>query len=367
LINIFVNKLLESSDSEFISLLKAFRHLNFDGLGITNCIGPKINSLPRDYMALLDDFAITQTLLNPEAPHWVDLATYALFLSSRYSDVISLLNTLKMRRLSTYTPTTIRNYLWSACLLSNRFEFEKFVSELDNKSVVSVEPLINFCSSLFSGTVASVRSSHILCTQFQITAFSKSALETSYCHHQGVFAENNMLDEVASKINIHNFLDIGCLVGNHALYFERRFNLKQILCVDWDDRCCAATSLNFKHNNIQADKYAIVHANAVLGESSTDANNHHIGVPALDLLNLPLYDFIKIDLDGLEHKFLVQNLEYFIRTRPIILIEINHVNLSEVKTLVQTMQYSILKVGKTEPGRDDDNYLLLPEAYRQLS
>ena len=200
------------------------------------------------------------------------------------------------------------------------------------------------------------------------------------------FYEKHMLQKWFANENVKVIYDIGANIGNHTVYFANSAKHAQVFSFEPHPENFVVLTKNVLDNRLenrvrtfkmaagstQGIVYLNVKQNANLGtasvvptaeESSTDCQ-----VSPIDALELPMPDFIKIDVEGFELQVL-KGMENTLKKseNAIIWTEIDDDNANEVYDFMTQMGYSIAdfsleannNVLWTKEKRLDERHLLL--------
>jgi FkbM family methyltransferase len=181
-------------------------------------------------------------------------------------------------------------------------------------------------------------------------------------------------------------LDIGANIGNHTVYFAKETKAKQVYCIEPIPRAyrmlLANIALNYCHNvNVDFIGIALGHMETIgypylncgtnnLGSTTlspipiTDSNIvtfDPVRIVSGDSLFSDLhFDFIKLDVEGME-MLVLQGLQDTIhRCRPKIFIEILDPNLDVFNTWIKSNNYQIIDKFD-EPNTNFCNIMIIPQ------
>lgn len=186
------------------------------------------------------------------------------------------------------------------------------------------------------------------------------------------FYEQNLLDNWVAKYakEAKVIYDIGANIGNHTVYFAKKLNAEKIYSFE-------PMSINYKmlEKNIADNNIKNVKAyNIALGaenssakmlieqennngtakiNNNNDSNGETVKVVTMDSLNLPLPDFIKIDVEGFELDVLKGMINVLKKSTAPIWIEIDEETCKEVYSLLLECGYGILSFNL----ENDNNFM----------
>lgn len=194
---------------------------------------------------------------------------------------------------------------------------------------------------------------------------------------QGRFYEEKDLLAMAEYINRDTrYIDIGANIGNHIIYFAKRFDLKSIVAIDPNRDAVNILKENLALNNLTS----VVNLSYVdygLSDTPTTANlcvpEHNLGgtfckedkhgaVKIIDgdsLLANESFDFMKIDVEGMEINCLVGCEKLITRCRPVIYIEVDNSNMNAFDAWCSMNSY--IKKVEIKHYVQNQNYLVIPE------
>ena len=180
-------------------------------------------------------------------------------------------------------------------------------------------------------------------------------------HRAGRFYEENelsVLNDVFPKNGV--YVDIGANVGNHALYVAKFLEPAKIIPFEPNRPAIRILIENICLNGLLS-MFDLAHLG--LGLSNKDAEGFRMETPLATNLgmthmvegggNIPLVtgdmaladepriDLIKVDIEGMEMLALAGLTETMVRTRPMILIEIDHGNRAEFDAWLKDAGYHV--------------------------
>jgi len=188
------------------------------------------------------------------------------------------------------------------------------------------------------------------------------------------FYEQQLLDNWVAKYakNAKIIYDIGANIGNHTVYFAKILNAEKIYSFEPMPINYKILEKNISDNNIQN---IVTACNVALGAETTSAtmsieqqNNNgtakvnldnsggeKVNIVTVDSLNLPLPDFIKIDVEGFELNVLKGMKEVLKNTDAPIWIEIDEDTCENVYSLLLEFGYGILSLNL----ENDNNFIFI--------
>lgn len=195
-------------------------------------------------------------------------------------------------------------------------------------------------------------------TKFFLPNCEKDTIQKSILRNEYYYSGDD-LDLLRDKY-IHkdsNILDIGANIGNHSLYFCAECKAKMVYSFEPQKDIFEILNKNIELNGYENK---IVTFNKGLGENSgkgsmTRGNENNSGgailsvdqggdvdIIAIDDLDFPGINFIKIDVEGFEYSVLKGAKNLIDRDRPVIWIEIKKDNFDKVDSLLVDYGYRII-------------------------
>ncbi|WP_312725849.1 FkbM family methyltransferase [Stutzerimonas kunmingensis] len=174
-------------------------------------------------------------------------------------------------------------------------------------------------------------------------------------------------------------LDIGSNIGNHALFFTCIGDASEVHCFEPIPSTADQLELNFQINKIPSERYKIYRIglgsklgkakpgiidNSNLGATSlTSDSTGKVKISSLDhLYPTKVFDFIKIDVEGMELDVLKGGSKLIERCQPVILIEIANSNKSAFFAWTSKNNYRIHRAFELVHA---SNYLITPKKQRE--
>ena len=284
---------------------------------------------------------------------------FALFSAERHRDCIKLIDSRRVDHDSDYNNDQLRYLIWCLLCLGAHEEIEALANQ--HRDQIANNNLARHCQlsiEIAEGRLGQVKdASGNPLAFFQLTSFNPSAMQTSLHHMCGMFSEIVELQQLIQIVQGKSVLDIGSLVGNHSVFFGTICDC-HVTSVDSDPTCCAYTELNMLINGRSRDTFQVINAYAGNPEEFYTAQGGNDTTTFRLTHDTPRYDFIKIDVDGLELEFLKQSIDYLRHHRPIIFSEISNQNLQKSAELLKPLGYNIEKLTSRSTFENDNNYLL---------
>ncbi len=196
--------------------------------------------------------------------------------------------------------------------------------------------------------------------QFSLFTSNTQEIEASITHLKQQFTESEELAMLSKHLQgVQSIAEIGCLVGNHSVFFLKHFPLKNLHIIDASETSLAHTRTNLEQNLDPAGGPEVQYTHSAIGASNGTVTFFNKEVPihsVSDLLQEP-YDFIKIDVDGYEIDTLEGARDYIQKHQPAIMIEIRHQHDPAFLQFISDIQYSVLD---SVPHTNYTNYLIRP-------
>lgn len=176
------------------------------------------------------------------------------------------------------------------------------------------------------------------------------------------------LDKFLNQSSI--VLDIGANIGNHTVYWGNITNVKKIYSFEPIKSTYEKLKTNIKINNLE-NKVKIYNNGVGRCHSKANIDNYdttncgastiticqdgEIDIISIDSLNIKeKISLIKIDTEGFELDVLYGAIETIKKHKPIIYVEVDAINLQEIESFFEKINY------KKEKQVKDTNYLYIP-------
>jgi FkbM family methyltransferase len=196
-------------------------------------------------------------------------------------------------------------------------------------------------------------------------------------HLQGAFYEPEELAMIARHFPLGgSFLDIGANIGNHTLYVAKFLRASRVVCIEPNPPAIAVLESNVWLNGLtrivdgshlgiglsdsaQAS-VAIKYSSRNLGGGRVVPGDGGIRLERADsLLAGQRFDFIKIDVEGMEIAVLSGMSGLLATHRPKMFIEVDNANAAAFQTWLAEAGYQVLEEYKRY--RTNTNYLIAPK------
>ena len=357
----FYSLLINSDFGVFSSALKCadfdIRHTSDNGFALAQ----KIANL-----SILEKSEIAQNIKRMVVssnyePIISDAACLCLFASQDFTDVIAIVEKSIEKHGYIRSEYMARNLIWALMCQARWEDLELFAGmhqgEIDRFNLTA---WITLARKIQRGDVATVCNSltNGVSLNFLLSAFNSSILATSLDHSEGKLLESKELGILAKYINRGNVLDIGCLCGNHSLYFSKVCGAEKVVSVDSDSGCCALTALNFRLNRVGSENFSVINAFAggdipfsAIREYSHLGNSFHLDGEC------EKYDLVKVDIDGGEVELLRRSRDYFRKTKAALMCEVTTKSAATVFNIMSSIGYDCIPLTNRSSHDGDNNYL----------
>jgi len=141
---------------------------------------------------------------------------------------------------------------------------------------------------------------------------------------KGHFYEHDFLEYIASLNLVGTYLDVGCNLGNHLLFFAKYTKAERTIAFEPIERFQLNIQKVIEINNI-SDQVSLLPVAAsdhdfrgILTFNSVDYEVKYITIDSLNLEDVAL---IKIDVEGMEKNVLIGSLDTIDRCKPVIFAE----------------------------------------------
>ncbi|WP_226688436.1 FkbM family methyltransferase [Ruegeria arenilitoris] len=196
------------------------------------------------------------------------------------------------------------------------------------------------------------------------------------CHFGGAFYEVEELGMISEHFPVGgSFLDIGANVGNHSLYLALFLHASLVVPVEPNPVAAEILVSNLHLNGMESKVDFNWVGYGVSNEARSDLgvswNARNLGggklieqqgsipvVPAAELVKDRSFDFIKIDVEGMEIAVLESLLPSLGQNRPVIFVEVDDKNATEFHELIATNGYEV--VDQFRRYRVNENFLIKP-------
>ena len=158
-------------------------------------------------------------------------------------------------------------------------------------------------------------------------------------------------------------LDIGANIGNHSIYYAMICHASKIFAFEPVQSTFEILKKNIKLNHLEncieahnvgmsnrTKSASIVHfeENNIGATQLSENNTGDLQLVALDDMDFPAVDFVKIDVEGMEHDLLRGAKQFFAKHNPILFIEIWNEHFEQVDALLQDYGYALFEKRPTE-------------------
>lgn len=223
-----------------------------------------------------------------------------------------------------------------------------------------LQGLLNLANSLAQGKETTKLNFKGTDYSFYLFTNNTQEIEAALTHNNGCLTEMEELELIRSHVGeVTSIAEIGCLVGNHSAFFLKNLKPGRFTIID-----ASSTSLKHAKANVELNRdptnptrVRFIHS-AVGGESGElSFFNETVSVNPLDSLLQEPFDFLKIDVDGMEMDALIGARQYLETYRPKVMIEVLHLLREPFIAFIQKVNYRII----AQHDRDQySNYLIVP-------
>lgn len=290
-----------------------------------------------------------------------DAACLCLFAAQDFASVISIAEKSIERHGYIRSEYMARNLIWALMCQARWEDLELFASmHQDDIARFNLTAWVALARKIKEGNIATVCNSMTngVPLNFLLSAFNSSVLATSLDHSEGKLLESKELGILAKYINRGNVLDIGCLCGNHSLYFSKVCGAEKVISVDSDSGCCALTTLNFRLNGVGSENFSVINAIAG-GDTPFSAMREHSHLGSSFYLDgeCEKYDLVKVDIDGGEVELLRRSRDYFRKTKAVLMCEVTTKSAATVFNIMSSIGYNCTPLTNRSSHDGDNNYL----------
>ena len=196
--------------------------------------------------------------------------------------------------------------------------------------------------------------------KFALFSSNTQEIKASLHHLSRQFTEAKELAMIKTRVGeVDAVAEIGCLVGNHSVYFLKNLKPSCLTIID-------ASQISLKHAKTNVDlnlgdppsaEVNFIHSAVGKESGSITFFNETAEVNPLDKLLTRPYDFIKIDVDSMEIDALQGAYNFIQQHRPKIMIEVLHVLKEPFQEFLASVSYRIVE---QIDSLDYSNYLIFP-------
>lgn len=194
--------------------------------------------------------------------------------------------------------------------------------------------------------------------KFSLFTTNTQEIEASLYHLSQQFTEQDELSMILNHVGkVSAIAEIGCLVGNHSVFFLKNMTPSILTVIDASTTSLAHAQTNIQLNLDDSSSTQVEFIHSAVGKENGEIQffKETVELQPLDSLLKQSYDFIKIDVDGMEMDALNGATQYIRQYRPIIMIEVLHILKNPFMEYLKTVNYQII----TKVERQDySNYLI---------
>ena len=187
-------------------------------------------------------------------------------------------------------------------------------------------------------------------------------IEAALHHLTQQFTEQDELEMLREHLGqVNSIAEVGCLVGNHSVYFLHTFQPQRMKIMDASRVSLEHARENLELNLTDSSPLEVDYVHTAIGRESGTLRFFDEQVPVNSLSNLLTepFDFLKIDVDGMEMEALEGAESYLLEYQPRVMIEVLHDYKSTFEAFLQRVRYHI--VSRIERPHYS-NYLIAPES-----
>jgi len=195
-------------------------------------------------------------------------------------------------------------------------------------------------------------------------------------HLHGRFYEEEELGIIARHFEGGVFVDVGCNIGNHAVYALKFLNADRVIAFEPNPAALRVLTLNVAANEL--NDRIVIHKLGLsdrAGRASFDSPVNNLGGTRLtphdsgeglelatgdSVLAGQQVDFIKIDTEGLEIEVLRGLTETIVRCKPRLFVEVEDVSIPQFQSFCAGLNYRTVETYKRYAV--NTNFLIVPSA-----
>lgn len=181
--------------------------------------------------------------------------------------------------------------------------------------------------------------------RFGLDIFGSQAMEAAAHHIGGRFTEQQELELLAREVGPgRRIVEMGTLVGNHTVFFLTEMSPASLFLIDGSTKSLGATRANIARNHGPQPPCPIHFVHRFVGLEAQDLvfNGEPVRQEPLDtILHGEVFDFIKIDADGMELDLLDGAMAVLSANRPDMLLEVETANREPALTRLAPLGYTV--------------------------
>lgn len=181
--------------------------------------------------------------------------------------------------------------------------------------------------------------------EFFLFTSNTQELEASLHHLSHQFTEIEELKMIREHVGkVHSVAEIGCLVGNHSVFFLKNLSPERMTIIDASSTSLSHAKANLALNQDTQKPAEIDFVHSAVGneESTLSFFNETVEVKPIDMLLKEPFNFIKIDVDSMEMEALEGGLNYIKDHQPKIMIEVLHQLKAPFEEFLKKVSYRII-------------------------
>ncbi len=181
--------------------------------------------------------------------------------------------------------------------------------------------------------------------EFFLFTSNTQELEASLHHLSHQFTEKEELKMIRDHVGkVSSVAEIGCLVGNHSVFFLKNLSPKRMTIIDASSTSLAHAKINLDLNQDIQNPVDIDFVHSAVGDKEYTLSffNESVTVKPIDNLLKEPFDFIKIDVDSMEMEALEGASNYMKTHHPKIMIEVLHQLKKPFEEYLEKVDYTII-------------------------
>ena len=196
--------------------------------------------------------------------------------------------------------------------------------------------------------------------KFALFTSNTQEIVASLHHLSQQFTEAKELAMIKNHVGeVGAVAEIGCLVGNHSVFFLKNLKPSRLTIIDASQTSLAHAKTNVDLNLGDPPSAEVDFVHSAVGKESGSITffDETVEVNPLDKLLARPYDFIKIDVDSMEIDALQGAYQFIQQHRPKIMIEVLHILKEPFHEFLASVNYRIVE---QIDSLDYSNYLIFP-------
>ena len=232
---------------------------------------------------------------------------------------------------------------------------------LQNCPEKGILPNLNYLSKVLHQGYRSVSfEKHKQTIQFSLFSSNTQEIDAALNHLAHRFTETDELEMIRKHVGpVDSIAEIGCLVGNHSVYFLKFLTPRRLKVIDASKTSLEHAKTNLEMNLESSRRLEVDFVHSAVGNRADTLTFFGERVPlnALDTLLQEPFDFLKIDVDSMELEALEGAKNYLMHHKPKVMIEVLHILKTPFEDFLETIGYHIVDQVDT---KEYSNYLIGP-------